>query len=268
MRSPAAAHTATWSLEDLREPDYNPNVMDERELGGLRDSIREFGLVEYPVVNVHKGRRGVIVGGSHRVRLAREDGAEELPCVEVDLTLVRERELNLRLNKHRGRPQAELIREFFDLDELAAVGYTQADLEAWDLLGVEGAEDLEVAAEASAAVRTYDPGPAGAAADRFADLATAAAAAQPPTTVRPPATPTGFGSPAVSTPMSTLIVTGPADQVSACRERLNDLRVELETDLAGALYHALIEGMDLEQVRRLSSLRASPEAVGAAENPE
>lgn len=139
------AQTRDFAVSELIEPDYNPNVMDAAERAGLAESIDEFGLVEYPVVNIHDGRHGVIVGGSHRVQRAREVNQQSLPCIVVDLPLDKEKELNLRLNKHRGRPQGDILREYFEPDQLTVVGYTPADLDRWEMLSAAGAQDLAAA---------------------------------------------------------------------------------------------------------------------------
>jgi hypothetical protein len=274
----AVASTQEFLLEDLREPEYNPNRMTDAELSGLEASMVEFGVVEYPVINVHPGRHGVIVGGTHRVRTAVAKGQESLPCIVVDLTFEREKQLNLRLNKHRGTPQAELMREFFEVSELTLVGYTAEDLADWDMLGEAGAADLEIAAAASFAP-TASPvsplvkppivqpgGPANDAADRFGALAAdagAMAGASPPAPgpvgsqpVEPvggdlgdqgegPSPPAVVVTPAPTVqPQLTLVITGPADKISACRVALDRLRTQLRTDLAGALFHALITSQE------------------------
>lgn len=233
------AATQVLPVTDLREPDYNPNRMDEKELAGLEQSMGEFGVVEYPVVNVHPDRHGVIVGGSHRVRLARKRGQPDLPCIVVNLPWERERELNLRLNKHRGTPASEILREFFDPGELFEVGYSEAELREWEVLTGEAAAELESSAQPG--------GPAFDAATRFGGLADeskaeAAATEEDPAAEHRTATPEGQELPTPQVPMRTLVITGPAELVDPCREHLDQVRRERQTSLAETLHHAL--GLD------------------------
>ncbi len=142
----ASAPHETFALDELRETGYNFNRLSPAEAEGLATSMGRFGVVELPVVNIHPDRRGVIVGGFHRVKAAREAGQTKLDCVTVNLEPEAERELHMRLNKHRGAPDAELVKAFFEPGELATVGYGPEDLAAWDMLSAAGAADLEAAA--------------------------------------------------------------------------------------------------------------------------
>lgn len=142
------AKTKTFTVAKLREPEYNPNQMSDEEFKRLEASMEEFGVVELPVINTRKGRVGVIVGGSHRVKALKLRGNTEVDGVVVDLGLAREKELNLRLNKHRGAPVGEILKEFFEPDDLKAVGYGDLDLANWDMLSAEAAGDLASAATA------------------------------------------------------------------------------------------------------------------------
>lgn len=137
-----SAERRTFKLSKLREPEYNPNQMTEAEMERLEASMEKFGVVEPPVVNTRHGRTGVIVGGSHRVRVLRKSGNKEADCTVVDLELADEKELNLRLNKHRGSPVAEILKEFFEPDELLTVGFTDLDLASFDMIAEEAAEEL------------------------------------------------------------------------------------------------------------------------------
>lgn len=117
-----------WKVRDLRPSEYNPRQMTERQAHDLRASIREFGLVDPLIVNVHPDRYGVVVGGHRRLDFSAQEGMEEVPCVEVNLPLNRERELNIRLNKNTGEWDMDALSSHFDLDELTAWGF-----EEWEL---------------------------------------------------------------------------------------------------------------------------------------
>ena len=145
----SVAPTQELQLADLESTEYNFNVMDAAESAGLDTSLAKFGVVEYPVVNMSLDRRGRIVGGEHRITKALTAGQTSLPCIVVELGAEDERELSMRLNKHRGRPEAELVREFFATGELAAVGYTPNHFAEWDMMAAGAAADLDAAGAAA-----------------------------------------------------------------------------------------------------------------------
>ena len=70
-------------IKDLKVAEYNPNEMTKKEHQGLKDSIKEFGMVEPIVINMHKGREDVIIGGNHRLRIWEDMGNKVISTVEV-----------------------------------------------------------------------------------------------------------------------------------------------------------------------------------------
>ena len=86
------------NINDLIFAEYNPRQLEKDEYKQLKDSITRFGLVDPIIVNKNEDRKNIIVGGHQRVRIAKDMKIKEVPCVEVDLTLDKERELNIRLN--------------------------------------------------------------------------------------------------------------------------------------------------------------------------
>ena len=74
---------------------YNPRFISDDAMVGLMASITEFGIVDPFVVNK---RNKTIVGGHMRCRAAIEMGIKEVPIVFVDLSLEKEKALNLTLN--------------------------------------------------------------------------------------------------------------------------------------------------------------------------
>jgi hypothetical protein len=66
-------------------------------------------------------------------------GWDTFPCVEVDLPLERERELNVRLNKTTGEFDFDKLANFFDADELTEWGFSDEEL-----FGDEDEEEQEL----------------------------------------------------------------------------------------------------------------------------
>jgi ParB-like chromosome segregation protein Spo0J len=110
---------------------YNPRKISESELGLLRQSLREFGLVQPVIVNAQTGN---IVGGHQRVLAAQMELIPEMQVMWVHLDPTREKQLNLALNKISGEWDDEKLRDvLLALDEegagLDVTGFTDIDLE-------------------------------------------------------------------------------------------------------------------------------------------
>lgn len=86
-------------IDKLIPADYNPRRISERAKEGLRNSIKEFGVVQEIVVNK---RNGIVVGGHQRLAVLKEMGVKEVPVVYVDLDEKKEKALNVALNHLSG----------------------------------------------------------------------------------------------------------------------------------------------------------------------
>ena len=117
------------AITDLKEAEYNPREASQEEVLQLERSLREFGFVEPIVVNKYVGRENTIVGGHFRVRVAKQLGITEVPCVYVELDEAKERELNLRLNKNTGHWDMERLVQL-EQPLLLDVGFTLKELDA------------------------------------------------------------------------------------------------------------------------------------------
>ena len=128
----------TKNIKDLISAEYNPRQLKKEQFNQLKDSIKRFGLVDPVIINKNDSRKNIIIGGHQRTRVAESLGIEEVPCVEVDLTLDEERELNVRLNKNTGEWDFDILADMFDIDELKDWGFTDDEL-----LGFEIEEEKE-----------------------------------------------------------------------------------------------------------------------------
>lgn len=115
-------------ISDLIPADYNPRQLDEKQFEDIKNSLKEFGMVDPIVVNIHPDRTNIVVGGHQRIRVWKDLGNKEIPCVEVNLTLEKERELNIRLNKNSGSWDMDALANFFEIDELVDWGFTEDQL--------------------------------------------------------------------------------------------------------------------------------------------
>jgi len=115
--------TVIWKINDLKEAEYNPRRISQKQEEELRASLKKFGIVKPIVVNTHPSRRGVIVGGHQTTKQWREMGNTTIPCIEVNLTKEQEKELNVRLNKNGGEFDITMLRDNFEVGELREIGF-------------------------------------------------------------------------------------------------------------------------------------------------
>tara|TARA_Y100001934_G_scaffold283850_1_gene408027 strand:- start:736 stop:1908 length:1173 start_codon:yes stop_codon:yes gene_type:complete len=145
MSSKGQITTKQYPIEQLIFAEYNPRQLTKDQYQGLKDSITRFGLVDPVIVNKHKDRKNIIVGGHQRVKVAKDLGFKDVPCVEVSLTLDKERELNIRLNRNTGEWDWDSLANYFDVSDLLEWGFTDDDLQFKEPELVEGKiEDDEI----------------------------------------------------------------------------------------------------------------------------
>ena len=90
-------------IADMERATYNPRVElqpGDAEYETLRRSLEQFGMVEPVVWNERTNR---VVGGHQRLTVEAALGHEEVDVSVVDLDEIKEKELNIALNKIGGR---------------------------------------------------------------------------------------------------------------------------------------------------------------------
>ena len=132
------------NIDSLIEAEYNPRQLTKDQYSNIRDSIKRFGIVDPIIINKNKERKNIIIGGHQRVKIARDLKIIEIPCIEVDLTYEKERELNVRLNRNNGEWDFDLLADNFDIDELLNWGFNEKEI-----LGSEKEEIIEPEIEIS-----------------------------------------------------------------------------------------------------------------------
>jgi ParB-like chromosome segregation protein Spo0J len=131
----------------LLAADYNPREMLDHDWAQLVSSMKTFGCVQDIVVNKRTEAQGwkkdtkpTIVGGHQRVRVAgsEEIALDKLPVVWVDLDELKERQLNLILNRTSGDWEEDMleralrfIEELGGGDALDFTGFDKDELEAY-----------------------------------------------------------------------------------------------------------------------------------------
>lgn len=123
---------------DLIFAEYNPRELTEDQHQDLKDSISRFGFVDPLIVNTNKDRKNILVGGHQRLKIAKELGYKKVPCVEVDLTPEKEKELNVRLNKNTGQWDWDALANQFEVGDLLEWGFNEEELQFESSLEVQG----------------------------------------------------------------------------------------------------------------------------------
>lgn len=116
-------------IDDLIEADYNPRQISIDDFEQLKKSLESFDCVEPAIVNKNPTRENIIVGGHQRIKAAKALEWKTFPCVLVDLTLEREKELNVRLNKNTGEFDYDLLANNFETDDLLEWGFKASDFD-------------------------------------------------------------------------------------------------------------------------------------------
>ena len=123
-----AKNIVNKSIDELIFAEYNPRQLSKDQFKYLKDSISRFGLVDPIIINKNKERKNIIIGGHQRIKVAKTMGIKDVPCLEVDLTYDRERELNVRLNKNTGEWDFDVLANNFDIEELHDWGFDDSEL--------------------------------------------------------------------------------------------------------------------------------------------
>jgi len=109
--------------------EYNPREITEEEFESLKNSVKEFGMVE-PIIINHKN---FIIGGHMRVRAAIEIGTKEVPCVMIKIDGDKEKLLNLALNRISGRWDRNKLEELITNLQNTDFDLKLSGFEDWEL---------------------------------------------------------------------------------------------------------------------------------------
>lgn len=116
------------NIHELIESEYNPRQLSEKQYEDLKTSLQEFGFVDPVIVNKNPKRKNIIIGGHQRFKVAQMLGMKKIPCVELDLDLKKEQELNVRLNKNTGEWDFDVLANHFEETELLNWGFVEQEL--------------------------------------------------------------------------------------------------------------------------------------------
>jgi len=120
----------TLKLSELKYAHYNPRKelkAGDAEYEKIKRSIQEFGYVDPIIINFDR----TIIGGHQRATVLKDLGYDEVNVVLVDVDKIKEKALNIALNKISGEWQMDKLKDLL------------IELEHQIDLGVTGFEDEE-----------------------------------------------------------------------------------------------------------------------------
>ena len=133
-------------LNELKYADYNPRKAlksGDPEYEKIKRSIHEFGYVDPIIVNQDL----TIIGGHQRATVLKDLGYQEVDVIIVDVDKVKEKALNIALNKISGEWQMDKLKDLLlDLENQIDIGIT----------GFEDEEIRELMAKMDTSVATDD----------------------------------------------------------------------------------------------------------------
>ncbi len=125
----------TMRLTDIKPADYNPRKQlkpGDPQYQKLENSLKAFGYVEPIIWNKQTGQ---LVGGHQRLTVLLDMGKTEAEVVVVDLPQHEEKQLNLLLNRAKGRWDNDKLADLLsELDKAGDIDLTGFD--EWELQGL------------------------------------------------------------------------------------------------------------------------------------
>lgn len=122
----------TKRIDEMERATYNPRIdlmPEDEEFQYLEESMRRFGQV-LPVVWNQRTNR--VVGGHQRLSVLEYWGETETEVSVVDLDEIKEKQLNLALNKITGSWDNEKLRSVLKElgDDALGIGFSEAEIDA------------------------------------------------------------------------------------------------------------------------------------------
>lgn len=129
----------TWHLEKRNIKDLvpyfkNPRRLTKHQEKHLRTSLKKFGLVDRPSINLDN----TIIGGHQRINVLGKKLKEiDVMVPSRELTFEEVEELNIRFNKNSGEFDFDVLGNEYDVEKLIAYGFTEEEL-AYDVDSATG----------------------------------------------------------------------------------------------------------------------------------
>jgi hypothetical protein len=113
----------TVKTHELKPLSNNPRKITQEKLEFLKSSIDELGYIDRVVID----HDGTVLSGNQRIKVINEDQIKVLKPSRA-LTDKERNQVVLRLNKHQGEWDFDLLANEFDIDELLSAGFSDKEL--------------------------------------------------------------------------------------------------------------------------------------------
>jgi DNA modification methylase len=118
-------------IESVKEADYNPRKISEKDFNNLKKSIKEHGQLRPLIINKNSGN---LISGHQMLKVAKELNWKKLDVIYKELSIEQEKALNIAMNKISGQfDEDKLIDLLMDIDEknedlLGSTGFSTEEI--------------------------------------------------------------------------------------------------------------------------------------------
>lgn len=140
MTEPLRWHIETRKVSSLIPYFKNPRLLTKSQEEHLKKSLKKFGLIDRPCVNVN----GTIIGGHQRIHALKLKPNDEIEVMVPNRLLdnYELEELNLRLNKNTGQWDWDILANEWEIDSLLEYGFQEEELVGKSFNPFLNAEDM------------------------------------------------------------------------------------------------------------------------------
>lgn len=119
-------HLEVLQIKDLKEHSKNPRKISKNNLQHLEELIKQFGLIDKPIVN----KDLTIIGGHQRIRILKRMKSKTVECWVPDIQLKEEDidKLCIGLNLNQGEWDYDVLANEWDPLKLLDYGFNQEKL--------------------------------------------------------------------------------------------------------------------------------------------
>lgn len=119
-------HLQTIKIKDLTNHPKNPRQITKDQMNHLEDLIKEFGLIDKPIINTDL----TIIGGHQRIKILKKMKVKEVECWLPDHELTQEEidHLCVGLNLNQGTWDFDILANEWEPIDLLNWGFTEKQL--------------------------------------------------------------------------------------------------------------------------------------------
>lgn len=118
-------------IDEIRTDEYNPRKISDTQFAKLKKNIGEdFGFLDPLILNSNPKRKNILISGHQRLKAIKELGFTEVMVGYVNLTLEKEKALNIAMNRISGEWDEELLVQLLNTikDDLDKTGFEMNEI--------------------------------------------------------------------------------------------------------------------------------------------